>query len=359
MSDGTLNSASEMPGNHPPPTAGAESTGVLRRLKTAVGRYRSARAIIIGYGFFAPGGAWKSAYQYFSHLIANGENAILISRPKRRSTRQMIMAFLVGRRIIFNGLDTFSHTGAILFCLMRSNVVIYLHETKYIFDEFRKQHPVRFALVRRIIGRNPICCVSKEHETFVREHLRAKRAYIVYENITPNASAVFDDSRTNIVMVGSVDFRKGATLFSKVADLAKGRGHDWRFYWIGPAGITTDLYLSENVEWLGLKTNVFPFLEKSSLFFLSSVDDPFPLACLEALSLYVKCVVYRKTGLAEFLSDIPGCAVFDDYQPEASLDSIEKALKTPLDRDRVARINAEISSVDSFVERMDKVFPPS
>jgi len=331
------------------------SRGMLPRLRSVIQRYRDARLIIIGYGFNAPGGAWRSIQHYHSFMATRGENVIRIARRAKYSARQMFMAFLAGRRVLFNGLDCFFHLEALLFCTFRRNVILYLHETEFVFNEFRETHPVRFRWLRWLIPRCRICCVSKRQEKFLRENFRAQNTHVVYENIMPPSPIVFDDAKTVILMVGSVEKRKGATLFSDLADLAKERGRDWSFCWVGPIASTQDVRMSPNVSWLGPRPDVFPFLDRCSLFFLASVDDPFPLACLEALSLHRKCVVYRNTGLSEVLESVDGCAVYEKYDAETALAAIDRAMATPLDTAKVDAINNNISSVSSFAARMNAV----
>ena len=328
---------------------------MLKKIKSIIKRYRRARLIIIGYGFFASGGAWRSIYQYYQHMSMRGQKVMLITRPWRHSSRQMLMAFFFGNCVLFNGLDSFFYLDSVLFCLIRRDAIVYLHETAFIFAQFQKHHPLLYRLVRRIVRRNRICCVSRRQEAFLREEFGARYTHVIYESIVPNFPEALDTGRTNIVMVGTIDPRKGATLFSQVADHAHELGRDWEFIWIGSAANTRDVYLSERVRWLGAKPDVYPFLSRADLFLLSSIDDPFPLACLEALSLYRKCVVYRNTGLAEVLDGVQGCAVYEDYTVDAVTAAIDRALTTELDHERIRDINERISSVPSFTDRMETV----
>lgn len=341
--------------NPPKYAEASRSSGILGRLRAVIARYRAAKLIIIGYGFDAPGGAWRSIQHYHSFMATKGENVIRIARRSKYSARQMFMAFLAGRRVLFNGLDCFFHFETILFCLLRRDILIYLHETEYVFTEFKNTHPVRFNWVKRLIPKCRICCVSKRQEKYIRDTFGATKTHVIYENIMPPSPDVFDDSKTTILMVGSVEKRKGATLFSDLADLAREQGRDWNFCWVGPAHNTHDVRMSENVQWIGARPDVFPFLERCSLFFLSSLDDPFPLASLEALSLHRKCVVYRNTGLAEVLESVDGCGVYESHDAETALATIDKAMATDLDIAKVDEINKGISSVSSFADRMDAV----
>jgi glycosyltransferase involved in cell wall biosynthesis len=326
---------------------------MFTKFRTAVQRFRGAPAILIGYNFFLPGGAWKSIYHYFTHLSLNGFEPILVSRMQQHSFRKLVMALLFGRHLVINGLDAFYRTEAILFCLIRRSVVIYLHETEYIFNSFKQAHPVRYFFVRQIIRRRRIGCVSRQQATLLRNRYGCLSTFVLYEAIQQPGSIQFDPSSKCILMVGTIERRKGVTLFSQVADLAAVRGLPWKFYWVGPHGFAADLLISSNVTWLGHQSDVNAYLRQADVFLLSSVDDPFPLACLEALALHRRCVVYRATGIAEILEGIGGCAVYSSHEPEAALAALSKAIGEPLDTEQVDRINRSISGIGAFSSRLN------
>ncbi len=330
------------------------------RLSAAIERYTDARAIIIGYGFFAPGGCWKSIYNYHAFMHLRGENVVLIARKSPGSLRRLVLAFLVGRRVIINGLDAFFHIEALLFCLLcKRRVILYLHETEFVFEAFRRGHPICFRLLRRILSKHRIACVSRQQEAYLKETFGARDTAVLYENIPTASAPTFDAAALHIVMVGTVERRKGASLFSKVAERARELGLPWCFHWIGGPGYTGDVYLSPLVQWHGHQANVQQFLQRADVFFLSSIDDPFPLSCLEALSLFKKCVVYNKSGIAEILSGINGCAVYRQHTVESAMAALRQAISSPLDRERILQINQEVSTVEAFTNRLNRFLEQS
>jgi glycosyltransferase involved in cell wall biosynthesis len=149
---------------------------------------------------------------------------------------------------------------------------------------------------------------------------------VVYECPGDVEPLQLDQSKTHIVMVGSINERKGVELFSQVADLASVAHPDWQFHWIGSKATTSPLYQSPKVLWHGWQWNPRDIVRQCDVFFLSSIDDPCPLAALEALQLGKRCVAYRNTGTAELIEGLDGCAVFEDHQVSCAYVCIQAAL---------------------------------
>ena len=242
------------------------------------------------------------------------------------------------KNIVVNGISAIRFFETILLCLLRKDIIVYLHETEYCMNTFEKGYKIQYLFLKLIMKRNKIACVSQKQQKYFEKVFKSKYSYVIYNNINQNEDKrIYNkthksnlNSDINIIMVGSLQHRKGVTFFSQIADYAEKQGEKWKFHWIG-GGSKKSLYLSKNVQWLGLKKNVYDYLERMDLFFLSSIDDPFPLACLEALLQYKKCVVYKNTGTAEIINNIKGCCVYKNYNVKEAFESIQQALNTPLD----------------------------
>jgi glycosyltransferase involved in cell wall biosynthesis len=263
-------------------------------------------------------------------------------------------ALLFARRILINGLGSFRYWRTFVLPLLSSRVVVYLHETEFVLTAFSTAHPHKMGLLRWVLRRRKVLCVSEQQRRYLNDVFGTEDAVIVYETIPPlEWIEVPETSKPRIVMVGSIQERKGVTLFSQVADLAKAEGLDWEFCWIG-RGNAVGLYQSPLVTWAGVRTGpeLVRILRKAAAFFLPSVDDPFPLSCLEALREFNRCVVYRKVGTAEILDGVQGCAVYEDYTPAAALKALHRALAQQVDREKVLEINRTVASVEAFSERL-------
>lgn len=239
---------------------------------------------------------------------------------------------------------------------------IYLHETGWGFDSFQENYPERYAEFEKYAPRLNFLCVSAAHKAEIAERFGVRHAEIVYET-TVSASAgsaaaqlePLSGKPIEILMAGTIQPRKGPTLFSQVADLAAERGLPWTFRWAGWTANDQNIYLSDNVQWLGPldADELGEALSRASVFFLSSADDPFPLACLEALLTQRRAIVYRNTGIAEILTGLSGTGIFEEHTPEAAFKALQQVVNAPIDVDGFERLNKMIS-VPAFVRRMNE-----
>jgi glycosyltransferase involved in cell wall biosynthesis len=317
--------------------------------------YRSRKLVLVGYDFHSEGGAWRSIYRYFRHAEAKEESVLLIDRRKQGTFRQLISAILFSSKILFNGMEPFYRWEGLLACLWRKDILVYLHDTEFMVEGYARQHPWKFRLFRLILRRNRLLCVSRQMEEYYRTKFGSQHCHIVREAVKLPASPDFEPNLQHIVMVGSIDERKGVPLFTEVAALAAARKLPWKFHWIGALASQSLGKLSPDVRWWGWQDSPVEFVRRADAFFLSSVDDPLPLACLEAMTLGKRCVVYRRTGMAEMIEDIRGCAVFENYSAEAALVLLEKVLGETPDVARLTRTAETEASVPAFAAKIEQI----
>ena len=228
------------------------------------------------------------------------------------SLKQLLAASLFAPTLVLNGLYTLMHWKCLFLALLRKDTCLYLHETEWKLDEFRSQSPWKYAIFSRIMRRNPVLCVSESAANLYRDRFGSANTHVVYELPHASATPQFEEGRVHIVMVGTVEPRKGVELFSKVADLAHEKQLPWEFHWLGGVGSQSKMYQSPNVRWHGWAGNTQSYLARASLFFLSSEDDPCPLAALEGLLQGLPCVAYVKTGTAEVVESLAVGAVYSE-----------------------------------------------
>lgn len=312
--------------------------------------------VIIGYAFFVANGGWRSIYNYFRMREAAALPARLIDRRNIRTFRQLIAAFFFGRHVIFNSLDCFWRWEAILFCTLRRDTLIYLHDTEHTLDGFAREHPFKHRFLARILRRNRVLCVSTAAAELYRKRFDSQRTIVVYENLADRKTPGFEPGLKHIVMTGVLDPRKGVDLFSGVADRAKEMGLPWRFHWLGGIHARASGRHSNNVTWWGWVDNVEEFLTQADAFFLSSKDDPFPLSCLEAIRARRRCIAFAGTGVAEVMRGVRGCAVYEEHTVDAAFAALERVLAEELDEAAYGRLHSEFIDVAAFSRRMDQLF---
>lgn len=324
-------------------------------MKRRFGFYASRRIVLVGYDFHSEGGAWRSIYYYFRHEEAKGQPIMLLDRRKQGTFRQLVAAVCFSPRILFNGLGAFHRWEGIFACLLRKDTLIYLHDTAYMLKAFAHQHRLKFRLFRVILKRNTILCVSEQMREYYRKEFGVNRSHVVREAVALSAPPSFDPNFRNIVMVGSLDERKGVRLFAEVAELVAAKGLPWHFHWIGALASQSLGTLSKHVRWWGWLDTPLECVNRADIFFLSSVDDPLPLACLEAMALGKRCVAYRETGIAELIDGVRGCAVFEHYTAADATGALEKSLSETPDGSRLAQITEDNASVPALSAKLQQI----
>jgi len=324
-------------------------------MKRLADYYRSRKLVLVGYDFQSEGGAWRSIHRYFRAVEAQGQAVTLIDRRKQGTFRQLLAAVCFSPKILFNGMGTFCRWEGIFSCLLRPDILIYLHDTAYMVEGYARQHPWKFRLFRRILRRNTILCVSEQMQEYYRKEFGVTRSHVVREAVALPTPPDFEPGFRHVVMVGSLDERKGVKLFSEAAEMAAAKNLPWKFHWVGALASQSLGALSKNVRWWGWQDAPLEFVSRADLFFLSSVDDPLPLACLEAMALGKRCVVYRRTGIAELIDGVRGCAVFENYSASDAFRALEKVFSETPDSARLIQVALENASVSAFVAKIEQV----
>jgi glycosyltransferase involved in cell wall biosynthesis len=324
--------------------------GLISFIVSKLNQFKDPELTVIGVDFMGPGGAWKSVWEMNHQMRERKIPTNLINRNRRKTRRKVLGSALFAKKIIINGLDTFHYWDCILLALLRKDSLVYLHETKYMVDSYQHNSPLKFRLIEHILANRKLLCVSKQASRYYKERFRTRETTVVYETVSENTQPVLDEAKVNIVMVGSIDQRKGAELFAKTAILAENLFPEWCFTWVGAGNAT--LLKDSPVVTMGWQKDPVQIIEKASLFFLSSVDDPFPLACIEALQHGIPCVVYKDTGTSELLGkEFPQC-VYEDYTPESALEAIRTSLLQKPDPQLLKELYNEKLSPQVFTTRM-------
>ena len=144
------------------------------------------------------------------------------------------------------------------------------------------------------------------------------------------------DKKNNEIVVmniGSICKRKGTDVFIKTHKILKQRGYkNFKFIWIGgfefKNQVLEDLNnKEEGCLFLGEKKNPFPYLNAADIFLLSSREDPFPLVCLESMTLGKPIIAFKDGGGMPKVIDNCCGLVVDELNPEKFADAIIKLIK--------------------------------
>lgn len=319
-------------------------------------RFSEYQLVIVGGDFNSEGGAWRSIYSLYQHLDSQRAPVLLVDLRRRDGWRRWICAIFFSPKIVVNGMSAVSKWRVLLGLFIRRDVAIYLHDTQYMLDAFQNGHPFAYRVLSQLLRKRTVMCVSAGMAQLYQDRFGTRNTKVVYEVIDLEPEPVLDPGRKHIVMVGSLDRRKGYPLFADVAEKAAKQGLQWEFHWVGGLGEGDLAPVSQAITWWGRKASPNPILRQADVFFLSSIDDPQPLACLEAASLSCRCVVFRQTGSSEVVGQLPGCRVFDEYEVDAVIRSLRSALDEEVDAGRMRERLAELVSVEAFQRRLQGVF---
>jgi glycosyltransferase involved in cell wall biosynthesis len=272
--------------------------------------------------------------------------------------------------IIVNSLGSIAQNPSLVTLIdsiSKEKVSIYLHETEWTFKNIQAKHDNNYDAIIKLLSSCRILCVSTNQAKYLNS-LGINNTHVVYNTtVLPHDPWYYrfrknkDSHEKVILMVGTMQSRKGTRLFSDVADLAQLRGRNYKFLWAGSP--TKEMIVkSPNVNWLGSVNSqrLQDLIASADLFFLSSIDDPFPLSAIESLLMQKKCVAYYNTGAAEMITSAKGYVgeVFNEYTETAALSAIDTALTTPPDNAGFKGL-AEDFSLYRFTERFaDAIVKP-
>jgi len=316
-------------------------------------RYRTYHYVIVGADFHSEGGAWKSIYHFFRHREQSGDRCLLVDLRRGDGLRQWFAALCFSPRVLVNGMAALTRWSILIPMLLRRDIAIYLHDTEYVLDALKGHHPWRYRLLARLLRSRRVLCVSQQMADLYQRRFGSLRTIVVYEVTELDPRPTLTPGLMHIMMVGTLNRRKGFPLFLKVAELAAARGLPWQFHWVGGLGEADLGDVPPIVKWWGWRESAASLVEQADLFFLSSVDDPQPLSCLEALALGKRAVVYAGTGSAEFIKRQPGCRVFPEYSPIAAVDALVAALAEKPDPLALLSMLANHGSVASFSAKLE------
>ncbi|MER6219832.1 glycosyltransferase family 4 protein [Streptomyces sp900105755] len=341
---------------------GSRADRALRAVEDRLNRPRS--LAVLGLGFSYVTGVAIPVLTYTQALLAQNPVDIRYFDLGVYTRTEDVLADLADTEVVLiNSLAPFwrsplaNELTEALVALGRS-VVVYAHETEYVMNFEGEQHALRHAEMVKVLPKVKVLCVSTAQADMFRQ-LGVSDPVVVYNTVPQDTHRTLarrtPGERPRIVMVGSMQDRKGLDLFSRVAELAYTQGLPWEFAWIGHKTwrISSSTLLSDRVEWMGAlsRDRVREELAASDVFFLSSMDDPMPLSVVEAVQQRLRTVTYHRVGSREVLEGVPGYRSFAEYTPAAALDALRQVLDEEVAEDEYQDVE-ELFDISAFTARM-------
>lgn len=145
-------------------------------------------------------------------------------------------------------------------------------------------------------------------------------------------------SRPEILFLGRLHRRKRPGYMVSAAETLEGEWPNAHFTVVGPdegegaalQGAVRDKNLDHYVHWEGpaSPSRVLARMSRASIFALPSIDEPFPMAVLQAMSLGLPVVVTETCGLAVLIRD-HGAGIVCDHSSEGFAHAVEMLLRDP------------------------------
>lgn len=261
-------------------------------------------------------------------------------------SKQVFMSILrTARMVIINSMEFFKE--ARLDCLeeavnyLKSNEIpclLYIHETEYVYNTLMEKHHKNLDFMKQHYLPNfKVACVSESQARFLQS--QGAKHTVVVNNASFSQEII---SRTDIanlrrskelnparpfrvIMAGTQQPRKGIELFSRVADIAMQRSSNMEFVWYGQdIKAFESHYRSPNVTYIPHISGerMISAMEDADVFFLSSIDDPFPLSAVEAISAGVPIVCFKNTGVSEIIEVAENGCIFSTYTPKMAYQAL-------------------------------------
>lgn len=200
-------------------------------------------------------------------------------------------------------------------------------------------YAVRDALVR-------VLDIQPTQIDVVPECVDVERALRMSAEPLPPGLVLNHGSARLLAGMGTVNWRKGTDLFLRVLAHLNSNGEEWHGVWIGDLDSAPDreellhdirvLGLTGRIHFTGSLANPFAVLAKADVYCLTSREDPYPLAMVEAAALGKPLIGFRSSGGVEEFAAEAGGIVVDYADTTAMAQAVRASLTAPAQHGRAA-----------------------
>lgn len=194
---------------------------------------------------------------------------------------------------------------------LHCRLILHVHELKTVIDEFCSQLNTKDEFIDLYIvpsELNKSCLIDDFNIPPNKIHIIRETSDVVDHSIFSNKV----NSSYNILMCGGAYWRKGDDLFVLIANSILKQDNRYRFYWVGYQSEERKRVNNADLIKLGIQDYVtfidetddpLNWYNQSDAFMLTSREDPFPLAAIEAGILGLPIFCFDKaTGISEVIN---------------------------------------------------------
>jgi glycosyltransferase involved in cell wall biosynthesis len=183
-----------------------------------------------------------------------------------------------------------------------------VHELKTVIDEFRPD----LTKIDRYISHYIVPSFLNKDTLVIHFNISPTKITVIRETtVLPECKIKKTENVKNVVMCGGAYWRKGDDIFIQVASEVIKKLSNTHFYWVGYFSKERYRVNTADIEKLNLSKNIHliqetntpeVWLYQSDLFLLTSREDPFPLAAMEAGLSGLPVICFEKaTGISEVI----------------------------------------------------------
>ena len=276
--------------------------------------------------------------------------------------------------IIINGIQQVCHVKELTVWLENNSTNIpvygYVHETKWIFDQLNQTEIQR---LKNFIQHSHILLCSKDQVSDISNLSKAPSMTVVHNptlcetlkknhkvtNLRNPSRLNHSTQTTTVIMVGSIIKRKGYEFFSECAHTANRYGN-YIFQWVGKHR-DASIRLDPEIDYPGevASKEVEMYLRNSNIFFLSSIDDTFPLVVVEAYINGCKLLLPKTTGIAKYFKNLSGVIIYDRHDADHIAIRLKELQEYPTPTTNDQELISKNFGLSTYLERFFKAINQS
>jgi len=316
--------------------------------------------LVLGNNFSLSTGVFRPISHYLNFLHHHGGPRLRSVQLDNNAEPDVIDALFNNHdAIIINGLQQICNVVHLAKSVQRyckqGRIYGYLHETRWILDRLPDDQKQR---VRSTIPYlDLLLCCQRQCADFAPYGTPKSHTILHNPTLPATSSRLSRRNSGQILMSGSVKERKGVGLFNACAERLTPEG--FRFHWAGQirdtatplnAVVTHHGHLSSH--------DLQRVLRNTEIFFLSSIEDTFPLAAIEAYLHGCKVLLPRSTGLVDVLEGRSGVLIYDDHQVDTVVPLLQQLKDQPAPEAKDRQVISQRLGLEAFLDRCHRAIQP-
>jgi len=328
------------------------------RLDSADGSSASVQTLLVlGNNFSLSTGVFRPISHYLNFLHHLGGIRLCSVQLAVDASPQTIERLLEQHDVVvINGLQQICnviHLADVVAQRARARPVYgYLHETQWILNRLPDDQKQR---IRDILpSLDLLLCCERQIDDFAP--YGSPRSQTIIHNPTLRCPTLASSRKPirrsgQILMSGTVKERKGIAFYNNCAEQFSGEGYV--FHWAGQQRDPSSPHSQDVVHHGHLqREQLQTLMRQSDIFLLSSLEDTFPLAAVEAYLNGCKLLLPRSTGLIDVMEGRPGVLVYDNHDVACLAPLLRELRKEPAPSAQQRNAIASRLGLDAFLSRL-------